>query len=104
MNKSELIAEVSERTGFSKSDVDLAVSALLDTISDTVADGEKVSLVGFGTFERRDRPARTARNPQTGESVKVAKTKVPAFKAGTTFKKYTAMSKKDQLAVRKARG
>lgn len=104
MNKKELVDAVIEETGWSRKESEQALSTVLNTISDTVADGEKVTLPGFGTFEKRDRPARTARNPQTGASIKIKKTSVPAFKAGSTFKSYVAMSKKDQKAHRKTRG
>ena len=77
---------------------------MLDTVTDAVASGEKVTLPGFGTFDKRERAARTARNPQTGEAVKVKKTSVPGFKAGAGFKSYVAMSKRDQAAHRKSRG
>ena len=103
MNKSELVNAFVSETNWSKGEAEVAVATLVNLISDTVASGEKVSLPGFGTFERRERPARTGRNPATGEEIKIAKTKAPAFKAGTTFKKYVAMSQKDQKAFRAAR-
>lgn len=104
MNKKELVDAVIEQTGWSRKESEQALSTVLNTISDAVAGGEKVTLPGFGTFEKRERPARTARNPQTGEPIKIKKTSVPAFKAGSTFKSYVGMSKKDQAAHRKARG
>ena len=104
MNKSELVDAVIEKTGWSRREAEEALKAVLDTVTDAVASGERVTLPGFGTFEKRDRAARTARNPQTGEAIKVKKTSVPAFKAGSGFKSYVAMSKKDQTAYRKARG
>lgn len=104
MNKSELVESIVEKTGWSKREAERALGSVLDTITDAVASGEKVTLPGFGTFEKRDRAARTARNPQTGEAIKVKKKSVPAFKAGTGFKSYVAMSKKDQAVYRKSRG
>ena len=86
MNKSELIDSVASTTGESKRAVSEVLDATLDTVQKQVKKGEKVSLPGFGTFERRARSARTARNPQTGEPIKVKASKVPAFKAGATFK------------------
>ena len=104
MNKKELVDAVVEKTGWTRKESDQALSIVLNTISDAVADGDKVTLPGFGTFEKRDRPARVARNPQTGEAINIKKTSVPAFKAGANFKSYVAMSKKDQQAHRTARG
>jgi DNA-binding protein HU-beta len=86
MNKDALVAEVAKRTGEARGTAAKLVDALTDTIKGAVAKGEKVALVGFGTFEKRIRGARTARNPRTGETIKVAKTNVPAFKPGAAFK------------------
>ena len=86
MNKSELISAVAERSGLTKKDAEKAVVAVLDTIVDTVAAGEKLAIVGFGTFEQRQRNARTGINPRTGENIEIAASKVPAFKAGKAFK------------------
>ncbi|HVM21440.1 MAG TPA: HU family DNA-binding protein [Egibacteraceae bacterium] len=86
MNKSQLAEAAAERAGISKGDASKALDAVLDTITSALQDGEKVSLTGFGTFEVRDRAARTARNPQTGEEMQVAASKAPAFKAGKGFK------------------
>ncbi|MGH2753676.1 MAG: HU family DNA-binding protein [Actinomycetota bacterium] len=88
MNKAELIESVASATGESKRAVADVLDATLDTVQKQVKKGEKVSLPGFGTFERRQRSARTARNPQTGEPIKVKASKVPAFKAGATFKSF----------------
>jgi DNA-binding protein HU-beta len=104
VNKSELVDGVVEKTGWSRREAEQALKAVLDTVTDAVASGERVTVPGFGTFEKRDRAARTARNPQTGDPIKIKKTSVPAFKAGTRFKSYVAMSKKDQAAYRKSRG
>lgn len=103
MNKTELVERIAEETGFSRRDADEALRAALNAITDAVAAGERVTLPGFGTFERRDRAARQGRNPQTGDTIKIAKSRVPAFKAGATFKSYVGMSKKDQTAHRKSR-
>jgi DNA-binding protein HU-beta len=86
LNKQELIDAIATATGESKRVAGDMLNATLDTIEGQVKKGEKVSLPGFGTFERRARSARTARNPRTGEEIKVPATKVPAFKPGATFK------------------
>ena len=86
MNKSDLIDRVATGTGESKATAEKLVNETLQTIVDDVAAGGKVSITGFGVFEARDRAARTARNPQTGEEMQVAATRVPAFKAGKAFK------------------
>jgi DNA-binding protein HU-beta len=85
MNKRDLIDAISDRIGDKKTATE-AVNAVLDTIQETVASGDKVSITGFGVFEKQIRPARTARNPATGASVKVPKTSVPKFRAGADFK------------------
>lgn len=85
MNKTELINAVAQK-GFTKKDADLAVKAVIDSITEALKNGEKVQLIGFGTFEVRERAEKEARNPRTGEVVKVAATKVPAFKAGQALK------------------
>lgn len=86
MNKTELIAAVAEKSGISKKDAEKAVAATLDTIVETVAAGDKIQLVGFGTFEQRTRNARTGCDPRTGNSIEIPASKVPAFKAGRQFK------------------
>lgn len=86
MNKRELVDAIAERLSGSKKDAAEAVDAILDTIQTTVAKGEKVAITGFGSFEKADRPARTARNPATGKTIQVAATSVPKFKAGADFK------------------
>jgi DNA-binding protein HU-beta len=85
MNKRDLIDAVSGRLGDKKTATE-AVNAVLDTIQYTVAKGDKVAITGFGVFEKSDRPARTARNPATGASIKVPKSSVPKFRAGADFK------------------
>ncbi|QBI18177.1 HU family DNA-binding protein [Egibacter rhizosphaerae] len=86
MNKSQLIDAAADEANMSKSDMADALDAITKTITEQVARGEKVALTGFGTFERRERAARTGRNPQTGEQIKVKASKTPAFKAGKAFK------------------
>lgn len=86
MNKTELIAAVAEKTELSKKDADAAVSAVLGAITDALKAGDKIQLVGFGTFEVRNRAAKQGRNPRTGETMTVPASKVPAFKAGKALK------------------
>ena len=86
MNKTDLVNTVATKAELTKEDAKKAVEALLETISTTLAKEEKIQLVGFGTFEVRDRAARTGRNPQTGEELQIAASKVPAFKAGKELK------------------
>ncbi len=86
MNKTELIAAVAEKTDLSKKDADAAVSAVLGAITDALKAGDKIQLVGFGTFEVRNRAAKQGRNPRTGETMTVPASKVPAFKAGRSLK------------------
>ena len=86
MTKVELIAAVATEAGLSKKDAEKAVNTMLATITEELKKGEKVSLVGFGTFEVRERAEKQARNPRTGEVIAVPATKVPAFKAGSALK------------------
>ncbi len=86
MNKTELVSAVAASTGLSKKDAEKAVNGVIDTIISTVKSGEKVQLVGFGTFELRERAAREGINPASGEKIKIAACKAPAFKAGKAFK------------------
>jgi len=86
MNKAELISNVAEKADLTKKDAEKAVGAVLDTIGEALAIGDKVQLVGFGTFEIRERAARRGRNPQTGEEINIAAARVPVFKAGKTLK------------------
>ena len=90
MNKAELINLVSEKAEISKKDADAIVSATVESIMESVAGGEKVSLVGFGSFEPRERKARNGRNPQTGKTIQIPATTVPAFSAGKGFKELVA--------------
>ena len=86
MNKNELITTMAEKSGLTKKDCDAALAALTASVEDALKAGDKVSLVGFGTFEVKSRAARTGINPQTKKPVKIAASKAPAFKAGKAFK------------------
>lgn len=86
MKKTELIAAVAEKSGISKKDAEKAVAAVIDTIIEAVAAGDKIQLTGFGTFEQRTRNARTGCDPRTGNKIEIPASKVPAFKAGKGFK------------------
>ncbi len=86
MNKVELIAAVAEKANLSKKDAEKAVAAVVGSIEAALAAGEKVQLIGFGTFEVRERAARVGRNPQTKEAIEIAASKQPVFKAGAALK------------------
>lgn len=86
MKKHELVAAIAQEAEISKKDADKALAAAINAISKALADGDKIQLVGFGTFEVRERAARTGKNPRTGEMIKIAASKVPAFKAGKALK------------------
>jgi DNA-binding protein HU-beta len=86
MNKTELVKAVAEQAELTQKDAAKAVDALIETISETLAKEEKIQLIGFGTFEVRERSARKGRNPQTGEEIEIAASKVPAFKPGKELK------------------
>ena len=86
MNKAELISAVAERSELTKKDAEKAVNALISVITDTLANRDKVQLVGFGTFEVRERAERKGRNPQTKEEIIIAASKAPVFKAGKALK------------------
>jgi DNA-binding protein HU-beta len=86
MNKIELVSAVATKAELTQKDAERAVNALLETIHNTLAKKEKIQLIGFGTFEVRDRAARTGRNPQTGEEINIPASKVAAFKAGKELK------------------
>lgn len=86
MNKTELIAKVAETAELTKKDATKAVDAVLDAIAESLKSGDKVSLIGFGNFEVRERAARKGRNPQTGEEIDIASSKIPAFKPGKELK------------------
>ena len=86
MNKTELVAAVAAKAELTKKDADAAVTAVFDAVKDALADGDKVSLVGFGTFSVKTRAARTGLNPRTKETIEIPEAKVPAFKAGKALK------------------
>lgn len=86
MNKATLIAKIAEKSGLNKKQAEAALTAFTDTVVETLKAGDKVQLMGFGTFEVRDRAARIARKPATGEPVEIPAKKSPAFKAGKGFK------------------
>lgn len=86
MNKAELVAVIAEKAGISKKDAEAALKAFTETVSEELAKGEKITLVGFGTFEISERGERTGRNPQTGEEMKLPASKLPKFKAGKALK------------------
>ena len=86
MNKPELIAAVAEKAEISKKDAEKAVKAFTDVVSEELVNGGKIQLVGFGTFEVSERPAREGRNPRTGETMTIAATKTPKFKVGKALK------------------
>ncbi|HAG11939.1 MAG TPA: integration host factor subunit alpha [Desulfotomaculum sp.] len=86
MNKAELIAQVAEKSDLTKKDAERAVSALIEAVEEALVRGDRVQLVGFGTFEIRERAARKGRNPQTGQEIDIAATRVPVFKAGKSLR------------------
>ena len=89
MNTTELVAAVAEKAEISKKDADSAVNAVIESIIEAVASKDKVQIVGFGTFEARERKEKIGKNPRTGEEIKIAASVVPAFKAGKAFKDAT---------------
>ena len=86
MNKQELIASMTEKTGLSKKDTEASLAAFIETVEETLSKGDKIQLVGFGSFEIRNRAARTGKNPLTGEEMNIPAAKVPAFKSGKALK------------------
>ena len=86
MNKAELVAAIAENAGLSKKDSEKALAAFVSVVTDELKKGEKVQLVGFGTFEVSNRPARTGRNPQTKKTISIPASKAPKFKAGKALK------------------
>ncbi|MBW4655763.1 MAG: HU family DNA-binding protein [Kaiparowitsia implicata GSE-PSE-MK54-09C] len=90
MNKGELVDKVAEKANVTKKQADAVLTAAIDSIMEAVSEGEKVTLVGFGSFDRRDRKAREGRNPKTGEAMQIPETRVPAFSAGKLFKDMVA--------------
>ncbi|GAB4526235.1 MAG: HU family DNA-binding protein [Pleurocapsa sp.] len=90
MNKGELVDRISQKATVTKKQADAVLSAAIETIMEAVSEGDKVTLVGFGSFERRERKEREGRNPKTGEKMSIPATKVPAFSAGKLFKEKVA--------------
>ena len=86
MNKTELVEPVAAKAELSKKDAEAAVNAVFDSVKDALAEGDKVSLIGFGTFSVKTRAARTGLNPRTKETIEIPESKVPAFKAGSALK------------------
>lgn len=86
MNKTDLIGDVAAATGMTKKDAEKTINAFIASVQEALKAGEKVQLIGFGTFEVRDRQARKGRNPQTGKEIKIAAARIPAFKVGKGFK------------------
>ena len=86
MNKQELVANVAEQAGLTKKDAEKAVNAVFETVKNALAEGDKIQLIGFGTFEVKDRKARKGRNPQTGDEIEIAASRMPVFKAGKALK------------------
>lgn len=87
MNKREIVSTIAEKAGLTQTAAESALDAALEAIGGALADGDKVALAGFGTFEVRERAARTGRNPQTGEQMEIAASKAPAFKPAAALKK-----------------
>ncbi|MEX1028984.1 MAG: HU family DNA-binding protein [Paenibacillaceae bacterium] len=86
MNKTDLVNSISTKSGLTKKDVESVLNGFLGEVTDALASGEKVQLIGFGTFETRSRSGRVGRNPQTGKAITIPASKVPAFKAGNKLK------------------
>ena len=86
MNKQELVANVAEQASLTKKDAEKAVNAVFETIKSALSEGDRIQLIGFGTFEVKDRKARKGRNPQSGEEIEIAASKMPVFKAGKALK------------------
>lgn len=94
MNKTELVAAIADEAGLSKKDAEKALKAFTDVVTEELKKGEKVQLVGFGTFEVSERAARTGKNPQTGKAIKIPASKAPKFKAGKALKDTVNSTKK----------
>lgn len=86
MTRAELVVNVAEKAGLDRKKADKAVIAIFDTIKQALVEGDKVQIIGFGTFENRERSARTGRNPRTGEPINIKASKLPSFKAGKVLK------------------
>jgi DNA-binding protein HU-beta len=102
MNKGELVDAVASKVSVTKKDTDAIITAIVESIMEAVSSGDRVTLVGFGTFEARDRQAREGRNPQTGKTMTIPATRVPAFSAGKVFKD-KVLEAKDSKAKTKAK-
>ena len=94
MNKADLVAKVAEKSGLTKKDAEKAINALVASVQEALVKKDKVQLIGFGTFEVKERAARTGRNPQTGEAIKIAASKAPVFKVGKALKDAVNKNKK----------
>jgi DNA-binding protein HU-beta len=101
MNKSELVDAIAAKASITKKDADAVLTAVVDSIIEAVSAGEKVTLVGFGTFEARQRQAREGRNPSTGKPIQIPATTVPAFSAGKLFKEKVAPAQEEPKAKAK---
>lgn len=86
MNKVTLIAKIAEKSGLNKKQAEMALAAFVDTVTEALKEGDKVQLMGFGTFEVKERSARTGRNPATGATIEIPASKIPAFKPGKGFR------------------
>ena len=94
MNKADLIGKVAEKAGLTKKDAEKAINAFVASVQEALVKKDKVQLIGFGTFEVKERAARTGRNPQTGEAIKIAASKAPVFKVGKALKDAVNKNKK----------
>ena len=86
MTRTELVANVAEKSGITKKQADIVLNSLFDSIKQALVEGDKVQIIGFGTFENRERSARKGRNPRTGEEIDIPASKLPSFKAGKVLK------------------
>ena len=86
MNKVTLVAKIAEKSGLSKKQAELALGAYIDSVTEALKEGDKVQMMGFGTFEVKERAARTGRNPSTGETIEIPASKTPTFKAGKALR------------------
>jgi DNA-binding protein HU-beta len=102
VNKNDLVAEVSDRTGLARADVARVVDTTTEVIKTSVSRGKRVALVGFGTFERRQRRPRVGRNPHTGDAVRIPARRMPSFRPGTAFKEAVAGGRTRKPAAKKA--
>ena len=103
MNKAELVAAIATKADITKKDSEKALKAVIDVITEELVKGEKVQLVGFGTFEVTERPAREGRNPQTNATMKIAASKAPKFRAGKALKEAVNVKKPAKKAAKKSK-